>query len=84
MISGGFVCLLAQDNLSLLKVMPGDQRVKDGVQIYLDEIVKILKILTGHRIDRSIGIGHGIEERFQGTLYKLDKGFLEGILARSS
>jgi hypothetical protein len=59
-----------------VRVEPG---VKNRIQINIDEVVKILDILTGYGIASLVRIGHGIEKGFERTLQKLHKGFLQRI-----
>ena len=49
--------LLQEDLLAVV-----DRRMKNGVEVDVHEVVEILVILAGHRIDRLIGEGHGVEE----------------------
>ena len=58
--------------------------MKHGVQIDMHQILKILIITAGHRIDRLIRIGHGIEKRIQTPLRQLNKGILHRKMFRTA
>jgi len=65
----------------LLEDVRVEAGVKNRIQIYIDEVVKILDILTGYRIAGLVRIGHGIEKGFERTLQKLHKGLLQRVFS---
>mmetsp|Transcript_101881 Transcript_101881/g.287458 ORF Transcript_101881/g.287458 Transcript_101881/m.287458 type:complete len:365 (-) Transcript_101881:19-1113(-) len=58
--------------------------VQHGVEIDVDEVVKILEVATRHRVASTIGKRHRVQERLQARLQELYKGLLEGVLAAAA
>ena len=56
--------------------------MEDRIQIDIHQIVKILQIGAGNRIDRLVRVGHGVEEGLERPLEQLDKRLFERILLR--
>ena len=63
--------LLAENLLMLVNV-----RIEYGIQIDLHQVLEILPIAAGHRVNRLVRVGHGIEEGIEGTLDQLHKRIL--------
>ena len=59
------------------------QRVEDGVGVDIEQVIEVLQIGTGRRIDRLVGVGHGIDERRQRAFDHLEERVLERILLRA-
>ena len=51
-------------------------RVKNGIAIDIHQVLEILVIGRGHRINRLIRISHGIQKGIERTLDELHKGIL--------
>ena len=61
-----------------------DIRIKYGIEIDMNQILKICIIAARYRINCLIRIGHGIQEGIQGTLGKLNKGILHRKVLRTA
>ena len=68
----------------LLEVMAGDARVEHGIEIHIDQIIKVLRVLRCHRVAGFIGIGKGIQKRLERTLDQLDKRVFQRVLTRTT
>ena len=58
--------------------------MKDGISIYIAQIVKVLFILTRHYITRSIRVGESIQKRLQASFQQMHKWVLGLVLATSA
>ena len=61
-----------------------DGRVEHRVQVHVHQVVQVLLVGGGNRIDGLVGVGHGVEERLHGALDQVDKRLLDGKLGRSA
>ena len=61
-----------------------DARIEHCVEIDVDEIVEIPKVLAGDRIDRLVGEGHRVEERVERALHQLNERILDRVFARAA
>ena len=59
-------------------------RVEYGITVDVDEIVKVLFILTGNHVACPVGISKGIQKGLQGSLQKLYKGIFGFVFAAST
>ncbi len=59
------------------------QRVEDGVGVDVEQVVEVLQIGAGCRIDRLVREGHGIDERRQRAFDHLEERVLQRILHRT-
>jgi hypothetical protein len=59
-------------------------RMINSVGVNIDEIVKILGILTGHDVARPIWIGKGIQKCLKTSLEELDKWILGLIFSTAA
>ena len=53
-----------------------DVRMKDRVQVHVHQVLEVLVVDAGRRIDRLVRIGHGIEKGIERALYQLHKRIL--------
>jgi hypothetical protein len=51
----------------LLKDVACDAGIKYGVEVYVNEIVKILRVLACHRVTGLVGIGEGVQKSLKGA-----------------
>ncbi len=58
--------------------------MEDGVHIDPDQIHEILIIPAGNRIHGLVGVGHGVEEGFQGAFHQFHEGLLYRIPVRAA
>ena len=70
--------LLQEDLLAVV-----DRRMKNGVEVDVHEVVEILVVLAGHRIDGLIGEGHGVEEGGQARAQEIHERLLGAVFARA-
>ena len=68
----------------LAQVVRRDERVKDRVQVDLDQVVEVLQVGARHRVGRLVGRGEGVEKGVQRPLEQLHEGLLERILLRAA
>ena len=59
------------------------QRVEDGVGIDIEQVVEVLQVGTGRRVDRLVRVGHGVDERRQRAFDHLEERVLERVLFRT-
>ena len=59
-------------------------RVKNGVEIDVDQVVEVLQVLAGDGVGGLVGVGHGVEEGVERAARQLDEGVLDRVLARSA
>ena len=59
-----------------------DGRVEHRVQVHVHQVVQILLVGGGNRVDGLVGVGHGVEERLHGALDQVDERLLDGKLGR--
>ena len=65
----------------LLQHLEREGGKKDRVEIHVDQIVKVLQILAGHRITGPIRIGEGVEKGIERPLEQLDERLLHRVFA---
>ena len=56
------------------------QGIEHRIQVHIHQVAEILVVPAGHRVHRLIGVGHGVQERIQGTFHQFHKGFLQPVL----
>ena len=61
-----------------------DKGIEHGVQIHVHQILEVLVVAAGHRVDSLIRIGNGVQKRIQGALHQFHKGFLQPVLAAAT
>ena len=62
----------------------GGTGMKHGITVDIDEVVKVLRVLTGHDVARSVGIGEGIQKCLQTPLQQLHEWILGLVLATAA
>ena len=66
-----------------LAVQAAEQRVKDRIDINIDQVVKVFFVLACHRIAGLIGEGEGIDESRQRAFQQLHERFFNGVFLRA-
>ena len=61
-----------------------NQRIKNSVQINIHQVMEVLIVATGNRINRFIRISHSVQKGVQRALHKVDKRLLQMIFARAA
>ena len=61
-----------------------NQRIKNSVQINIHQVMEVLIVAAGNRINRFIRISHSIQKGVQRALHKVDKRLLQMIFARAA
>lgn len=58
--------------------------MEHGVRVDVDQIVKVLGVLTGHDVARPVRIGEGVQKRLQRSLQQLYEWILGGVFATAA
>ena len=61
-----------------------NQRVKNSVKINIHQVMEVLIVAAGNRINRFIRISHSVQKGVQRAFNKVNKGLLQMIFARAA
>ena len=61
-----------------------DGGVQHSVEIDVHEVQKILLVGARHRVDRLVGVGHGVQERLHRAFEQVHEGLFHGELVRAA
>ena len=59
------------------------QRMEDGVGVDIQQVIEVLQVGAGRRVDRLVGVGHGVDERRQRAFDHLEERVLQRVLRRT-
>ncbi len=56
------------------------QRLEDGVGVDVEQVIEVLQVGAGRRVDRLVGEGHGVDECRQRAFNHLEERVLQWVL----
>ncbi len=59
------------------------QRVEDGVDVDIEQIVEVLQVGAGRRVDCLVGEGHGVDKRRQRAFHQFEERVLKRVFLRT-
>ncbi len=59
------------------------QRVEDGVDVDVEQVVEVLQVGAGCRVDCLVGEGHGVDKRRQRAFHQFEERVLERVFLRT-